>query len=62
MKDEFPSYPFSIGLDDELLLKLDDPFTDEPVIFINDDRSTDSNYYWKGIVNLRKISIIAILR
>ena len=54
MKDEFPSYPFSIGLDDELLLKLDDPFTDEPVIFINDDRSTDSNYYWKGISQSEK--------
>ncbi len=36
---EFPNYPFRIALDDDELLKLDEPFTDEPEIFIRDDRS-----------------------
>ena len=49
IKNEFPSCPFTISLDADLLIKLDEPFTDEKVIFVKDDRATDDNYYWDGI-------------
>ncbi len=38
-REEIPNCPFTIELDVDELIKLDAPFTDEPEIFIRDDRS-----------------------
>ena len=40
IEEEFPNSPFSVALDSEDLLKLDDAFTSEKSIFIKDDRAS----------------------
>ncbi len=58
---EFPNYPFRIALDDDELLKLDEPFTDEPEIFIRDNRSSvmawQEGYKPSSVSNLHDTNI-----
>lgn len=49
---EFPDCPFSISLGREDLLNLDEPFTEEPVIFIKDDRT--NSYYYDNLTQSEK--------
>jgi metal-responsive CopG/Arc/MetJ family transcriptional regulator len=41
---EFPNAPFTISLPDEYLDKLDEPYINQDIVIIKDDR-TDSYYY-----------------
>ena len=49
LEKEFPDIPFSICLPDDELVKLDEPFTDEPVIFIRDRRASEHSYMWHEV-------------
>jgi hypothetical protein len=50
INNEFPNAPFNISLDDEELLNLDEPFTNEKVIFIKDGRQNEYSYYYKQVI------------
>ena len=43
-RKEFPNAPFTISLPDEYLDKLDEPYINQDIIIIKDDR-TDNYYY-----------------
>ena len=47
LEQEFPNIPFQICLAHTELISLDEPFTDEPVVFVKDDRACKYSYYWK---------------
>ena len=54
IEHEFPNLPFSICLDDDDLIKLDEPFTEEPVIFVKDDRASKTSYSWHLVDELER--------
>ncbi len=54
IEDEFSNLPFTVCLDDDELLELDEPFTDEPVIFIRDNRASEHSYMWHDIDELER--------
>ena len=49
LNQEFPNLPFCMDTRDEELIKLDLPFTEEPVIFIRDNRASKHSYMWDGV-------------
>ena len=50
LEKEFPdNLPFSICLSDDDLINLHGPFTQEPVIFIRDNRANEHSYMWQNV-------------
>lgn len=53
IEKEFPNSPFVISIDDEELVKLDEPFTDEKTIYIMDSRFDDMDYYQYDVAKMK---------